>query len=537
MEGNAWFSLYNGSMRLRVSNLLVLFVIASCQSLATGLQGAPKNTSATQKPDFAKIAESVFRIEAGDSVGTGFLFLKNDTVATCYHVIKGATVITVTGSNDAKWTVVGVQALPKSDVALLTLDRPSSRAVLQPSKANPEMGEPVYVIGNALGFLTNSLSNGVVSAKRTADGVDLIQFTAPISHGNSGSPLFDRDGGILGVVSFTFSGGQALNMAVAASVLVPVALLPVSAPAALAVEEKTASEKSSKESIRKPMAELTDEITRLKLLALDMAPGIADQEAALARFMRFWERFCGSSDSEMVFSRSDYKSFRDDVDSFQTAVTRWLNATREYDAAYEHAGKEASAETNRNLGEAATKQQNRCQDAWNACLELSKRAYFSKADIEDLVGACTYQDVFGVPIRSSEIKDERHSFAVPDPAWPRKCVLGARLFPTNGNQLCEDYHNREVQRKTNGLRSTYPTYDEGADAVAVAKTGWTVFAIREIGGDWQEVTDWRSLSIKAWAILKKGIDVKAQLSRKAEILVGPSRSEARAISVTLGIIL
>src|SRR4030067_3600494 len=68
----------------------------------------------SQVPDFKRLTESVFRVEAGESVGTGFLFLKSDVVGTCYHVIKGAAQIIASGSNDARWNVVSVPVLPKA---------------------------------------------------------------------------------------------------------------------------------------------------------------------------------------------------------------------------------------------------------------------------------------------------------------------------------------------------------------------------------------------------------------------------------------
>ena len=81
----------------------------------------------------------------------------------------------------------------------------------------PDEGEPIFVIGNPL-KLEGSVSDGIVSAIREVPNVgQVIQITAPISHGNSGSPVFNMRGQVLGVVTIKVTNGQNINLAIGAS--------------------------------------------------------------------------------------------------------------------------------------------------------------------------------------------------------------------------------------------------------------------------------------------------------------------------------
>jgi tetratricopeptide (TPR) repeat protein len=81
----------------------------------------------------------------------------------------------------------------------------------------PDEGETIFVIGNPL-KLEGSVSDGIVSAVREVPNVGhIIQITAPISHGNSGSPVFNLQGQVLGVVTVKVTNGQNINLAIASS--------------------------------------------------------------------------------------------------------------------------------------------------------------------------------------------------------------------------------------------------------------------------------------------------------------------------------
>ncbi len=145
-------------------------------------------------------------------VGSGF-FVREDIIATCYHVIKGAHRGTVKlVGRDTLMTIVGVVAVDvQRDLALLKV---SGKGLPLPIAPGAEVGEEVFALGNPLG-LEGSLSQGIVSAVRREGAFALYQITAPISPGNSGGPVVNSHGQVIGVAMATIREGQNLNFAIA----------------------------------------------------------------------------------------------------------------------------------------------------------------------------------------------------------------------------------------------------------------------------------------------------------------------------------
>jgi tetratricopeptide (TPR) repeat protein len=152
--------------------------------------------------------------------GSGF-FLNPGQVVTNLHVIRGAAraeIKTLDGKGKV-YPVTGALAVDEEgDLALLNIEMP-----LQPTRISelarelPDEGEPIFVIGNPL-KLEGSVSDGIVSAVREVpNSYRIIQITAPISHGNSGSPVFNLKGQVLGVVTVKVTNGQNINLAIAAA--------------------------------------------------------------------------------------------------------------------------------------------------------------------------------------------------------------------------------------------------------------------------------------------------------------------------------
>jgi S1-C subfamily serine protease len=156
----------------------------------------------------------------GDALmtGSGF-FLSPGKVVTNLHVVRGATRAEIK-TLDGKGRVYPVNGLlavdDEGDLALLEIEMPVERGRSTKLAANlPEEGEPIFVIGNPL-KLEGSVSDGIVSAVREVPNVGrIIQITAPISHGNSGSPVFNLRGQVLGVVTIKVTNGQNINLAIA----------------------------------------------------------------------------------------------------------------------------------------------------------------------------------------------------------------------------------------------------------------------------------------------------------------------------------
>lgn len=152
--------------------------------------------------------------------GSGF-FLRPGQVVTNLHVIRGAVraeIKTLDGKGKV-FPVNGTLAIDEEgDLALLSVDTPTERPrSTELASELPDEGEPIFVIGNPL-KLEGSVSDGIVSAVREVpNSYRIIQITAPISHGNSGSPVFNLKGQVLGVVTIKVTNGQNINLAIAAA--------------------------------------------------------------------------------------------------------------------------------------------------------------------------------------------------------------------------------------------------------------------------------------------------------------------------------
>jgi S1-C subfamily serine protease len=152
--------------------------------------------------------------------GSGF-FLKPGQVVTNLHVMRGAVraeIKTLDGKGKV-FPVNGTLAVDEEgDLAMLSVEMPYERSrTTELASELPDEGETIFVIGNPL-KLEGSVSDGIVSAVREVpNSYRIIQITAPISHGNSGSPVFNMRGQVLGVVTVKVTNGQNINLAIAAA--------------------------------------------------------------------------------------------------------------------------------------------------------------------------------------------------------------------------------------------------------------------------------------------------------------------------------
>lgn len=183
-------------------------------------------------PDLiAKIEPSVVRINVtgkqGTSQGSGYVVDDEGTVVTNYHVIEGAVRANVEFSNKSETEVLGFKLVkPKYDIAIIKIDlsklkkKPPALAI---ADELPKKGISAVAFGTPLG-LSFTASEGIVSAIRPKAemvgdvGTDVegtwLQTTCPISPGNSGGPLTDTSGRLVGMNTMQFRVGQNLNFAI-----------------------------------------------------------------------------------------------------------------------------------------------------------------------------------------------------------------------------------------------------------------------------------------------------------------------------------
>ena len=145
------------------------------------------------------------------SSGTGFIISPDGYILSNYHVVEGAsrlTVMTYMG-DEYEARLVGFDQM--NDVAILKVEAAELPTVTIGSSDDLIVGDQVVAIGNPLGELTSSLTVGYISAKdRTinTDGnlINMMQTDAAINPGNSGGPLFNMKGEVVGITTAKYSG-------------------------------------------------------------------------------------------------------------------------------------------------------------------------------------------------------------------------------------------------------------------------------------------------------------------------------------------
>jgi len=188
---------------MRVQTISVLFFIMSFLSINAFAQ--PSIPSLVKKVQPATVLITVYDAQGNQSgQGSGFFITQKGAVITNWHVIKGASSAEVKTSTGATYKVKGIIAKDeKRDLAkIILVARDVSFEHLSLSRTSPKIGERIFVVGNPFG-LESSISDGLVSAIRKGSDVgDVIQITAPISPGSSGSPVIDLNGQVVGVAPF-----------------------------------------------------------------------------------------------------------------------------------------------------------------------------------------------------------------------------------------------------------------------------------------------------------------------------------------------
>ena len=145
------------------------------------------------------------------SSGSGFIISADGYVVTNAHMAKNATKLTVITHDGIEYeaTLVGLEET--NDLAVLKIDATDLPYVKMGSSNALIVGDKVAAIGNPLGELTNTLTVGYVSAKERSIStggavINMIQTDAAVNAGNSGGPLFNMKGEVIGIVSAKFSG-------------------------------------------------------------------------------------------------------------------------------------------------------------------------------------------------------------------------------------------------------------------------------------------------------------------------------------------
>ena len=144
------------------------------------------------------------------SAGSGFIITADGYIVTNYHVIDSASTVKVTLYDGSTYDATIVGGDEDYDIAVLKIEATGLKAVTFGDSSKLQVGEDIAAIGNPLGELTFSMSEGIVSSVDRAINVDgtpfnMIQVSAAINPGNSGGPLFNTYGEVVGIVSAKYS--------------------------------------------------------------------------------------------------------------------------------------------------------------------------------------------------------------------------------------------------------------------------------------------------------------------------------------------
>ena len=164
----------------------------------------------------------------GQAAGTGFILSEDGYIMTNKHVVEDARTVSVTLSNGKTYSNVKVVGLdPLNDSAILKVDNPENfKPVTLGDNKTINVGQRVIVIGNALGEYSNSVTSGIVSGTgreliaSDSSGsayerlTDMIQTDAAINGGNSGGPLVNAAGEVIGIATAYASSSQTIGFVI-----------------------------------------------------------------------------------------------------------------------------------------------------------------------------------------------------------------------------------------------------------------------------------------------------------------------------------
>ena len=153
---------------------------------------------------------------SGAAAGSGFVITQDGYIVTNYHVInvQGAQTITVAMYDGTTYPAEVVGFDEAHDLAVLKIDASGLQTVVLGDSDSLVVGEPVAAIGNPLGELTFSLTTGVISAldrtvtMSSGTVMDLLQTDCAINSGNSGGPLFNEYGEVIGITNAKYSSSS-----------------------------------------------------------------------------------------------------------------------------------------------------------------------------------------------------------------------------------------------------------------------------------------------------------------------------------------
>jgi len=150
------------------------------------------------------------------STGTGFYVSNNGYIVTNYHVVENAEKIVVSDYDGNRVSATFIARMKDNDIALLKIDQSTPKLYLG-SSSSMHVGDDCMIIGNPMGTLSYTYTDGMISYINrtiTTDSgytINMFQTNAAINSGNSGGPVFNSDGEVIGVATAKYSTSEGLS--------------------------------------------------------------------------------------------------------------------------------------------------------------------------------------------------------------------------------------------------------------------------------------------------------------------------------------
>jgi len=163
-----------------------------------------------------QVRGSVLCLQTQTDMGTGFAISRKGHILTCHHVVP-EEIVTVISVGGNRWITSVLARSIDADLALLQLENVSLLPLSLADPASVLEGQTVFALGHPLGF-DFTVSRGVVSNRnRVRNGIQYVQTDAPLNSGNSGGPVVNERGDVIGVAVAGIAGSQGIGFAVSLS--------------------------------------------------------------------------------------------------------------------------------------------------------------------------------------------------------------------------------------------------------------------------------------------------------------------------------
>jgi S1-C subfamily serine protease len=200
-------------MRFRRSSLFLLLIITAPAFAQLQWPRSPGEIAR----QYAQAVVIIEQLDQADQVigqGSGFIVTSDGVVITNFHVIDGAARLRVKLQQGAEYLTTEVLGCDRDkDIAVIKVGGSNLPVVKLGDSDRTEVGEPIVAISSPAGLI-NTLSTGIISAKRSLGTHQLFQMTAPIGRGSSGGAVFDSSGAVIAISTYLFKDALNISFAV-----------------------------------------------------------------------------------------------------------------------------------------------------------------------------------------------------------------------------------------------------------------------------------------------------------------------------------